>query len=81
MPVILRNDGFRLLFYSNEGDPREPMHVHVLKSGCEAKLWLFPVVTLAESHGFKSGELRDIIRLVESNRLMIERAWHDHFGN
>lgn len=37
MPVIMRVDGYRLLFYSNEGNPREPLHIHVLKAGAEAK--------------------------------------------
>jgi hypothetical protein len=27
MPVILRIGSFRFFFYSNEGDPREPVHV------------------------------------------------------
>lgn len=28
MPVILRVTGYVFYFYSNEGDPREPVHVH-----------------------------------------------------
>ena len=44
MPTVLREDGYRLLFYSNEGDPREPVHIHVMKDGAEAKLWLGPPV-------------------------------------
>ncbi|MBE0506660.1 MAG: DUF4160 domain-containing protein [Marinospirillum sp.] len=28
MPVILRVDGLRFFFYSNEGNPLEPVHVH-----------------------------------------------------
>ena len=39
MPVILRIDGFRFFFYSNEGNPLEPAHIHVMKSGSEAKFW------------------------------------------
>ena len=39
MPVVFRHDGFRFFFFSNEGDPREPVHVHVRKSDGEAKLW------------------------------------------
>jgi hypothetical protein len=27
MPVVFRQGGFKFFFYSNEGDPREPMHV------------------------------------------------------
>ena len=28
MPVIFRYKGFRFFFYSNEGNPREALHVH-----------------------------------------------------
>ena len=38
MPVVFRYKGFRFFFYSNEGIPREPVHVHVRAGGSEAKL-------------------------------------------
>jgi hypothetical protein len=81
MPVVLRSEGYRLFFYSNEGDPREPVHVHVMRSGAEAKLWLDPVVTIARSERFSANELRAIIRIVETHRETIRRAWHEHFGH
>lgn len=80
MPTVLRIDGYRFYFYSNEGDPREPLHIHVERGEAEAKLWLNPDVVVAESHGFHARALRDIIALVERQRGIIERAWHDHFG-
>ena len=52
MPTIFLYDGFRFFFYSNEGEPREPMHVHVMKGGHEAKFWLGREVALARSRGF-----------------------------
>ena len=36
MPTVFRQDGFRFFFYSNEGDPREPVHVHAMKGAGEA---------------------------------------------
>ena len=51
MPTVLRTDGFRFFFYSNEGDPREPVHIHVMKDGAEAKFWVEPEVRLDRSHG------------------------------
>jgi hypothetical protein len=44
MPVIFRYRGFKFFFYSNEGTPREPMHVHVERDDIEAKFWLVPEV-------------------------------------
>ncbi|MCJ7993606.1 DUF4160 domain-containing protein [Rhizobium cremeum] len=81
MPVVLRSDGYIFFFYSNEGDPREPIHIHVRKGGAEAKIWLEPSVALAESNGFNSRELSVIIRLALESEAKIKRAWHDHFGN
>jgi hypothetical protein len=40
MPVVFRYKGFRFFFYSNEGSPRKPVHVHVRSGSSEAKLWL-----------------------------------------
>lgn len=38
MPIILRIDGFKFLFYGNEGNPREPVHIHVKLGRDEAKI-------------------------------------------
>ncbi|SEN23229.1 protein of unknown function [Loktanella fryxellensis] len=63
MPTVFRQDGFRFFFYSNEGDPREPPHVHVMKDGGEAKFWVRPVAC-ARSHGFDARTLKVIARIV-----------------
>lgn len=55
LPTIFRYDGFRFFFYSNEGNPREPMHVHVAKGGYEAKFWLEPDVAVAANAGSTRG--------------------------
>jgi hypothetical protein len=80
MPTIFLYDGYRFFFYSNEGDPREPLHVHVMKGGCEAKFWLRPEVALARSRGFDGRTLAGLERMVVARRELIERAWREHFG-
>jgi hypothetical protein len=80
MPVVFRDRGARFFFFSNEGSPREPAHIHVLKGAGEAKFWLRPEVTLAESYGFSRRELTELAQVIEARREEIERAWHDHFG-
>lgn len=79
MPVVFRQGAFRFFFYSNEGDPLEPAHIHVRRAGAEAKFWLRPV-SLAWSEGFDARALRDLATIVENEADRIERAWHDHFG-
>ena len=80
MPTIFRYDGFRFFFYSNEGGPREPAHVHVMKAGTEAKFWLRPEVEVAANAGFDARTLRLLSVVVEARRDEIERAWDDYFG-
>ncbi len=81
MPVVLRESGLRYFFYSNEGSPREPPHVHVMGGGKDAKVWLEPEVAVADSYGFSSAELARILRVVANQRQRFLSAWHDHFAN
>jgi Domain of unknown function (DUF4160) len=81
MPVVFRDGGLRYYFFSNEGLPREPRHVHVKGGGKDAKVWIEPEVTLAESYGFNSVELARILWIVLERRELILKAWDDHFGN
>ena len=80
MPTVFRLDGFRFFFYSNEGDPREPVHIHVMQGRAEARFWLGHPPELARSAGFDAKTLRRLARLVEDNATRIEEAWHEHFG-
>ncbi len=80
MPTIFRYRGFRFFFYSNEGSPREPLHVHVLGEGGEAKFWLRPEVRVAVSDGLSAKALRELSAVVAQNEALIERAWNVHFG-
>jgi hypothetical protein len=81
MPVVFREGGLRYYFFSNEGAPREPPHVHVKGGGRDAKIWLEPDIFIADSYGFNSAELSSILRVVSSKRATILKAWHDHFGD
>ena len=80
MPIVFRDSGFRFFFYSNEGDPREPVHIHVMRDGDEAEFWLYPVPSLAYNRGFNARVLAGLLNTVEVRRGEIERAWNDHFG-
>jgi len=79
LPVIFRHDGFRFFFFSNEGDPMEPLHVHVQKGEMQAKIWLYPTPSIAESYGMNSAELKAVVLVAQSRKDEIERFWHEHF--
>ena len=80
MPTIFLFEGYRFFFFSNEGSPREPIHVHVRKEGSRAKFWLRPG-GLANNQGFTGKEVNSLAQIVEMHRDEIERAWHEHFGD
>lgn len=79
MPVIFFLDGVKYFFFSNEGDPREAVHVHVRKDTSLAKFWLNPVVQLADSYGFSAKELNKIAKVIDNRKAEIEEAWNEHF--
>ncbi len=78
MPTILKLAGYRIFFYSLEGN--EPPHIHVEYGDSVAKYWLEPV-QLVSSHGFRSHELNRLRLLVIEHRVTFQEAWHAHFGN
>ncbi|MCX6582342.1 MAG: DUF4160 domain-containing protein [Candidatus Aminicenantes bacterium] len=80
MPAVFRHKGFRFFFYSNEGYPREPLHIHARKGEAIAKFWLEPDVSLAESYDLTSSELRELMDAAEKNKEHIKRYWNEYFG-
>jgi hypothetical protein len=79
-PVVFRYRGHTFKFYANEGNPREPAHIHVVKDGRDVKLWLWPDVTVAYNDGVDERTVRDLIVVVRERREEIERAWNEFFG-
>ena len=80
MPVILRFKGYIFFFYSNEGNPLEPAHIHIRNAESEAKFWLEPEIFLVQNDGFNSKELREIFSIIESNQIQFKETWYDYFG-
>jgi hypothetical protein len=80
VPVVFRERGHAFFFYSNEGDPREPIHIHVRSAEGNAKVWVEPSVAIASSHGFNARTLAVIVSIVEKRAVIIRNAWHAHFG-
>lgn len=76
MPTIAI-EGYRLRFYSS--DRFEPPHVHAIKAGNEAKIWLQPVA-IEYNYGFNPAELNHIVKLTHRNRDRLLEAWNDYFS-
>jgi hypothetical protein len=79
-PTILRFKAYRLFFFSNEGSPLEPIHVHIRKGQALAKFWLEPSTYLSENYGFNSKELKEIEELIRKNEQEIKTKWNQYFS-
>ena len=76
MPTVLRWNGYRFYFFSNEG--YEPPHIHVDKEGKSAKFWLKPIDS-ARNYGFTEQELRVLLTKVNEEQKRFLEAWNDYF--
>lgn len=77
MPTILKKDGFRFFFFSNEN--QEPPHIHVSHGDGYAKIWLHPP-SIENSVGLKPSQLSKILILVKANEKKLTLAWYDYFS-
>ena len=81
MPVVFRYKGYAFFFYSNEGDPREPLHIHARKGESLAKFWLSPLPEVAESYKLSAHELRELLDVAVQHKEEIERYWNEYFAS
>ena len=79
MPKVFDWNGYRFHFYAEEGDPREPVHIHVRNGRDNAKFWLHPQVTLAYNRGFPPHVLSRLVSVIEQRQPLIESIWNDFF--
>lgn len=77
MPTILRAEGFRFFFFSNE--LQEPPHVHVERGDGYAKFWLTPIA-IAYSERLTRAELRRLRELLAENERLLLGRWRAYFG-
>lgn len=80
MPKVFEWNGYRF-FYSNEGNPLEPVHIHVRQETRVAKVWIEPDVALASLWGMAAEELSAIEAVVRENESRIKEKWDEYFGD
>lgn len=79
MPKVFEWNGYKFFFFSNEGIPREPCHIHVRKGESIAKIWVEPAIYLDSSWGFSPVELTMLIKMIEEKRELIKEKWDEFF--
>jgi hypothetical protein len=77
---FFREKGWRFHFFSYEGNPRKPIHVHVAKPDADAKVWLYTEPRVSYNHGIDAREMRQILDIVKARAPEIEETWHEFFA-
>ena len=81
MPTVLYIKGWRLFFYSNEGN--EPIHIHGQKGDKDCKYWLDVddyAIRKAYTYNMNNKDIREVKKIILQNLDEIIQAWNTHFG-
>lgn len=87
MPTVFRNVfGYKVYFWSNENDPREPVHVHVARhiGQDDAKFWILSdgkAVLDKNDINLSARDLRDIQAYLSRKGKDIIKKWTEYFGD
>ena len=87
MPQLFRIGSWWVFFWVNEGDPVEPIHVHVAQgrpAKDATKVWITKAgkCLIANNNSrIPKHALRNICRIVESRSEDVVRMWKDQFGD
>ncbi|MEE2716022.1 MAG: DUF4160 domain-containing protein [SAR324 cluster bacterium] len=79
MPSILSVKGWRIFFFSNEGN--EPVHVHCKKGSCVCKYWLLPEqfdIQKAYALGISPRDERELRKILFQHFEELVDAWNIH---
>ena len=75
MPTILRIDGFRFFFFSDE---HNPSHIHIEKADGYARIELDTII-ITDSYNLNTKELKKLSTLVKENNEKLRKAWDEYF--
>ncbi|MFZ2889081.1 DUF4160 domain-containing protein [Sulfuricurvum sp.] len=76
MPTLLRENGYRFFFFSDEHLPK---HVHVEKSDKYIRIEL-ETLKVTDSYQMTSKEIREVVGLVEKHRENFLEGWNEYFN-
>jgi hypothetical protein len=75
LPTILKIDGFRFFFFSNEHSPE---HIHIEKGDTYARIEL-ESLKVTDSYNLDSKDLKKLVALVKKNREKLQGDWNEYF--
>lgn len=86
MPQLFRLGSYWVYFWTNEGKPLEPIHVHVspgLPSANATKIWITKsgkCYLCNNGSNIPQHVLRNMIRMIEARSTEIIEKWREYFG-
>lgn len=86
MPQVFKIGPYLVYMWSNENNPLEPVHVHIaegLPVSNATKIWITQTghcIVANNNSQIPEHKLREMIKIIEANSLMIISKWKDHFG-
>lgn len=81
MPKVFEWQGYKFFFFSNEGEPLEPCHIHVRKGESTAKFWIIPNISLSRSYKINAAQLKKIEKVILERKAEIEEKWNEYFNH
>ena len=87
MPQVFKIGSYWVYFWANEGDPIEPIHVHVSQGGPTAngtKIWITSAgkcYFCNNNSNIPSVALRNIMRIIEARNAEVIEKWITYFGH
>jgi DNA-binding transcriptional regulator YhcF (GntR family) len=76
-PTLKNEKGYKFYIWSNE---EKRIHVHVSKENKSTKIWIEPVIEVAENNGFSTKELNTILKTVTENEIEFKAKYRTHVG-
>lgn len=87
MPQIFRIGPYLIYFWSNEGDPSEPVHVHIAEgvpSAGATKVWITrsgKCLLCNNNSRIPNRTLKIVMRIIEARSAEIVAKWISYFGS
>ena len=76
MPTVLRIDGYRFFFFS---DDHLPVHIHIEKGNSYARIEI-ATLKVTNKYQISSKELSKLVKLVGENQQLLKGAWDEYFS-
>ncbi|MCK5294317.1 MAG: DUF4160 domain-containing protein [Arcobacteraceae bacterium] len=75
MPTVLRIDGYRFFFFSDEHTPE---HIHIEKGDSYARIEI-ESLKVTDTYNLNSKELKKLVSLVTKNKDKLKGTWDEYF--